>query len=337
VLCDNYWKELTTAEFIFDTTNNFLTSGIIQFLIPKEATLHNTIMPEGLLWLKASIQAPPDSVCSFMDVQANAVIARFKNQENDPAHLASPLPANTINKLEGSNAAIKSVKQPFASFGGRMQEEDKNFYVRVSERLRHKERNITLWDYERLVLQHFPSIYKVKCINHATENSFYSPGNVLVVVVPDLTNQNAVNPLQPRVDKNTLSEVTDFLQDHTTGWAQLQVRNPFYETVRTVVQLKLKRGFEFNFYQNVVEQKLKEFLSPWISGRSNNIQFEGKVTKSMIVKFLEELEFVDFIASLRLYHSLHNGVLFAKDVELIEASNPAAILVSADKHQITSY
>ncbi|TKK69881.1 hypothetical protein FC093_07335 [Ilyomonas limi] len=337
VLCDNYWKELTNADFIFDTTNSFLTSGVIKFLIPKEATVQNTIMPDGLLWLKGSIQADPDAVCSLVDVQAGAAIAIFEDEANDPAHLATPLPANTINKLENSNAAIKSVKQPYASFGGRMQEDDEDYYIRISERLRHKERSISLWDYERLILQHFPSVHKIKCINHATENSFYAPGNVLVILVPDLTNKNAVNPLQPRVDKNTLDEVTIFLQEHTTSWTQLHVSNPYYETVSISVQLKLKTGFEFNYYQGVIDQKLKEFLSPWISDTSSDIHFGGKVTKSMIVKFLEELEAVDFIASLRLHHSLNSRTLFVKDVEVVEASNPAAILVSADHHQITSY
>ena len=337
VLCDNYWKDLTNEDLIFDTTNNFLTSGVIKLLVPEEATAQNTIMPDGLLWLKGSIQADPDAVCSLVDVQSNAAIVVFKDEDNDPAHLATPLPANTITKLENSNAAIKTVKQPYASFGGQMQEDDEDYYIRISERLRHKERNITLWDYERLVLQHFPSVHKVKCINHASENSFYSPGNTLVILVPDLTNKNAVNPLQPRVDKNTLDEVAVFLQGHTTNWAQIHVRNPFYETVSISVQLKLKTGFEFNYYQGVVDQKLKEFLSPWVSDTSSDIHFGGKVTKSMVVKFLEELNFVDFIASLHLHHSLNDISVSVKDVEVIEASNPAAVLVSAAHHEITSY
>jgi hypothetical protein len=58
---------------------------------------------------------------------------------------------------------------PFPSFGGRETEDSSQFYKRVSERLRHKERAITIFDYERLVLESFPSIYKVKCVNHAGE------------------------------------------------------------------------------------------------------------------------------------------------------------------------
>jgi hypothetical protein len=58
---------------------------------------------------------------------------------------------------------------PYSSFGGRETEDTTEFYQRVSERLRHKERAITIFDYERLVLESFPEVYKVECVNPAGE------------------------------------------------------------------------------------------------------------------------------------------------------------------------
>ena len=333
VLCDNYWKDLTGEDFIFDTTNDLLTSGVIKYVIPAEATNSNTIMPTGLLWLKAAISKNSDAVCSLIDVQSNAAIALFDNQSNDPSHFNTPISANTINKLETAIGAVKSVKQPYASFGGKPQENDGQYYTRVSERLRHKERSITLWDYERLILQQYPAIHKVKCINHASLTSFYAPGHVLVVVVPDLTNQNAINPLQPQVDKNTLDGVATFLQSHSSDWVIQHVSNPFYEPVKISVKIKLMRSFEFNYYQKVIDRKLQEFLSPWISNPGTDVHFGGKITKSMIVKFLEDLEFVDFITDLNLFQFSYGGFGFV-NVEVAEASNPASILVSSDHHEI---
>ncbi len=334
VLCDNYWKELTNEDFIFDTTNDLLTSGVIKFIIPPQATTINTILPTGFLWLKAAILNNSNAVCNLFNVQSNAAIAVFYNQGNDPAHLSSPLQANTINKLENEVGSIKSVKQPYATFQGKMQEDNNAFYQRVSERLRHKERSIALWDYERMVLQHFPQIHKVKCINHATETSYYEPGNVLVILVPDLTNQNAVNPLQPRVDKNTVDEVKTFIQSHSSCWVEHHVRNPIYEPVKISVTIKLKIGFEFNYYQNIIDQKLQQFLSPWVGNTASDIHFGGKVTKSMIVKLLEDLEFVDYITALNLQQ--FTGISFV-NTEVAEASNPAAILVSADRHNVSNF
>jgi len=334
VLCDNYWKDLTNEDFIFDTTNDLLTSGVIKFVIPQEATASNSIMPGGLLWLKASITRDSDAVCSLVDVQSNAAIAVFDNQGNDPSHFATSLSPDTINKLEKDVGAVKAVKQPYNSFGGQTQENDNGFYTRVSERLRHKERSIALWDNERLILQHFSKVYKVKCINHASEESFYAPGHELIIVVPDLSNQNSANPFQPRVDKNTLDEVYTFLKEHSSTWVEHHVRNPFYEPVKISVKIKLKKGFEFNYYEKVIERKLQEFLSPWITNTSSDIHFGGKITKSMIVKFLEDMEFVDFITDLSLFHSINGGKSFGSNAEVVEASNPAAILVSSDRHEI---
>lgn len=337
VLCDNYWKDLTNEDFIFDTTNNFLTSGIIKFVIPREATNGNTIMPNGLLWLRAAIVKDSDAVCSLLDVQSNAAIAIFDNQDNDLSHFSASLAAGTINKLEKDAGGVKSVKQLYASFGGRIQENDNDFYTRVSERLRHKERSVSLWDCERLILQNFTNVYKVKCINHASGESFYAPGHDLVILVPDLTNKNTADPFQPKVDKNTLDEVATFLNTHSSSWVEHHVTNPLYEPVKISVKIKLKKGFEFNYYEKIVDGMLQKFLSPWITNTSSDIHFGGKITKSMIVKFLEDLEFVDFLTDLSLFHSINGGKSFGSNAEVAEASNPAAILVSSSRHEIINY
>lgn len=336
VLCDNYWKSLTTEDLVFDTTNGLLTHGVIKILIPKEATTSNTILPGGLLWLKANISKNTDGVCMLVDVQSNAAVAVFDNQDNTPLHLATALPANSITKLKTEVASIKKIKQPYSSFGGALQENDSAYYTRVSERLRHKERAIAIWDYERLILQHFSTIHKVKCVNHAATSSFYSPGKILIVVVPDLTNRNAVDPFKPKVDKNTLEQISTFLTSHSSAWATYEVVNPLYEPVKVSVNVKLKKGYEFNYYQKVIEQKIKEFLSPWIYNPASEIHFGGKVTKSMIIKFLEDLEFIDYLTSFNLakYSPFNRG--YKNNADVIEASSPVSILVSHTQHTITN-
>jgi hypothetical protein len=334
VLCDNYWKDLGNLDFIFDTTNDLLTSGVIKLVIPREATTSNSIMPDGLLWLKASIPQHSKAVCQLTDVQSNAAIVEFENHDNDPAHLAAPLSAGAITKLQQPAGAIKTISQPYASFGGSLQENGNGFYTRVSERLRHKERAIACWDYERLLLQHFSSIYKVKCINHASATSFADAGHTLVVVIPDLTNQNAVNPFQPRLDKNTLDLVNQFLQKHSTSWAEHHVINPVYEPVKISVSVQLKAGYEFNYYQNEINKVLQGFLSPWINGSVADIRFGGKITESHIVKLLEDLGYIDYLTGLQLFHSTDGGITFKPGKQFVETSSPASILVSHTLHEI---
>jgi hypothetical protein len=333
-LCDNYWKQLKPSDFIFDTTNDMLTSGVVKLVIPREATTVNTIMPGGLLWLKVSIKKSANAVCSLIDVRSNAAIAEFEDQGNDPTHLKEPLPASTIVKLQTQNGSVKSVLQPYASFGGMMQENERAFYTRVSERLRHKERAVSLWDYERLLLQHFPQLYKVKCIPHASDKSFAEAGHTLVVGIPDLTNQNAVNPFQPRLDKNTLENMTEFLNKHSSAWASYHVMNPSYEPVKIRMTIRLKTGYEFNYYSAELDTTLKNYLSPWIKNTGAAIHFGGKITESQIIKLTEDLEYVDYITSLKLFQSTDGGISFKQVKHFAEASSPVAILVSHTSHEI---
>lgn len=334
VLCDNYWKKLDEAHITFDSTKGLLTSGVMQFLMPQEATVINTLLQPDFIWLKGAVQQNADAVSRLLAIQANAGIAQYVDDGRQPEHLHTPLPPSSISKLATPVGNIKSIRQPSASFGGRRQETATQFYIRVSERLRHKERSIALWDYERLLLQHFPQLYKVKCIPHASDTSFCDPGHTLTVVVPHLTNQFAANPFQPKADKNTLDQVLTFLEGHSTTWASHHVRNPVYEPVKVVSTLVLQKGKATNFFKQEANKQLQQFLSPWASGGDKNMRFGGKLTKSMIIRFLESLDFVDYIADLKLLHAQNGGSSFGSDSEVVEASNPAAILVSHIQHDI---
>ena len=75
------------------------------------------------------------------------VTATFFDDGNDLSHLISGLAAETISKLVNRVSQVKSVSQPFNSFDGKPIEDNPNYYRRVSERLRHKNSAITLWDY----------------------------------------------------------------------------------------------------------------------------------------------------------------------------------------------
>src|SRR5207237_4012667 len=103
-------------------------------------------------------------------VVTQAVEARFQDNSNAPSHFDAALPADSISKLVTPVAQVSKVQQPFASFDGKHSEVGKEFYTRVSERLRHKGRAITAWDYEHLILNRFSDIYKVKCITHTDPN-----------------------------------------------------------------------------------------------------------------------------------------------------------------------
>ncbi len=345
-LTNNEWQSLNQSFLTSDETNNLLRPGIITMNLPASINASNTLLDDGYYWLRLQL---PDglqhsSVCKLAGIHAQAVTALFKDGDSEPSHLASALPAKTISKAIGKPALIKSLTQPYSSFGGALEETEQAFNLRVSERLRHKQRAITIWDYERLVLQQFPTIHKVKCISHTftpTESGDpdyceVSPGNVSLVVIPDIRNKNLYNPLQPAVSQNTLSEIEQFLDPLTGLHTNCIATNPEYEKVVLDFRVKFHNRYDAIAYNKILNEDIVRYLSPWAFGEYSSIQFGGSLYKSVIIHFVEELEYVDFISQFRMYHRIGEQDNNIQDKSEIVASNSRAILVSNPEHRITT-
>jgi len=328
-----------------DATGELLNSGIVTLAIPREATVANTLFPAGLVWIRAAVHEKSDAVCRLQLVAAQALKASFADRDNSPDFSAAPLAAGTISKLERPDSAVKTVSQPFASFGGRGAEQPAAFYTRISERLRHKDRAIALWDYERLILEAFPQIYKVKCLNHTCYEPSDSgagiyrelaPGHVAVVTIPKLQFPNQRDPLKPYTSLGLLQDIEAFLKKRTSCFARLHVRNPLFEEVRVSFRLRLFDGFDETFYSNQLRQKITRFLSPWAFTEGGSPSFGGKIYKSVLVNFVEDQDGVDYVTDFQVFHDV-NGVLGSSDLDEVAGSTAVSILVSAaaSKHSIT--
>ena len=339
-LCNNEWKPLNENFIIADDTNNFLRPGIIQFLLPRECTTINTVLPANFIWLKASLPEGIsfDAVCKFVDVLAQADVAKFKNNGNELSHLSTGLRGGSISKMINKQAAVKSVKQPFSSFGGLPEETDDHFYTRVSERLRHKNRAVNIWDYEHLVLEKFPSVHKVKCHNHTKieyrDNEIliyeFAPGHTLITPIPDLRNKNIYNIFQPGLSKNVLTEIQNYLQELHGVHVICQAENPDYEEVQFDLNVKFNAGYDPKAYAKILEDDLRKYLAPWAFSDNANIDFGGTIYKSRVIAFIEEKGYVDFISEFKMY----NLAIGLHDEEEIVAASSRAILTSASTHNI---
>jgi hypothetical protein len=349
-LSSDEWIGFTAQEVISDTSNGFLTSGIIELNVPEAATKENTTLPSGYHWLRASVVNEPgydsSALCNVLNIIAQAVQASFRDQGNDPLHLASSLAAKTIAKFSEPDPSVKSVTQPYGSFGGRMAEQGNDYYRRVSERLRHKGRGITIWDYERLVLENFPSIYKVKCISHTRDvtgnkkcYSELAPGNVCLTVVSNLRNQNEVDKLKPTTSINTRDEIQKFLKKRTSKFAAITVINPDYEMIQAKCKVTYLPEFEKDkgYYDNVLIEDIKKFLSPWAYDEGFDIVFGGKIHSSYIINFIEERFYVDFLTDFemtKIKADDYGKYTITETAEELSASFAKTILVSADTHLI---
>lgn len=347
------WKEFNAGDIVSDSTNGLRKTGIIIFNFPKEASSLNRAMPEGLYWLCASYDGDVRGLNKMIGLYTQAVTAVFADQGNDPSHYDNPLKAESITKLLIQDSSVKKIIQPFASFGGQKPEQGSNypipFYTRVSERLRHKNRGVTIWDIERLVLQRFPDIYKVKALNHSSATTDTAPGNITIVVIEQVRNKNAVNPLQPRAGRNTLAGIKACASKYMSPFVEVHVQNPIYEEVKVDFKVAFKPGFDPGYYKTKLNEEIRQFLSPWAYQEGEDIVFGNVIYKSAIYYFVEKREYVDYVMDFHMSHIKPNWGIGCMeilddfyvgadetliDVDKAEPRTSRSILVSFPEHEI---
>ncbi len=337
VLCDNQWKSLTN-DILSNSTGNFLSSGIVKFGLPRQVTQDNTRLPEGYIWIRAKMHRAYNAICKAIDIHTQAVLATFEDRNNELAHLDKGLAAETIKKLITRIPQVKGVSQPYTSFNGIPEESDTRFYRRISERLRHKNRAITLWDYEHLILQEFPEVFKVKCLNHTyiqdendtTKDNYIAAGHVTLVVIPDSVNKNVFDIYQPRVSKGLINKIKAFINQHNTSQVTADVINPRYEEVAVTLEVEFLKGYDERFYSKQLEEDIIKFLSPWAFDTHQEVVFGIDLHRSVLIDYIEKLPYVDYL----------QNVTIQKDTvvmgNVVTPSNPRSILVSAKSHNIST-
>lgn len=338
-LSDNTWISFDKLDITVDETKGLIQTGIIGFTPPKAANSSHTIHSDGLTWIRASVENNSDAIPLFTQILAQAIRVTFEDQENDPDRLAEALPAESISKLVSGQSQISKISQPFGSFGGKVPEQPEDFYQRISERLRHKQRAITRWDYEHLVLEQFPEIYQVKVLNH----TFYdgnlekyralAPRHVTVVIIANVLNQNAIDPLRPKASVALIASVREFLEKINPPGVFLHVVNPIYEELQVKTKIKYRPGIDASFFTKKLEDEIKTFLSPWAYQLPEGFDFAGEVHSSQVLHFIEKRSYIDYLTCFELYQIIRNPVdgslISKKRVEEAKGSTGISILGSA--------
>jgi hypothetical protein len=337
----NEWAPFA-AGAVADGTDGLLASGIVTLAVPDDASTGHTLLPSGVHWIRLAVASASEAVCRLETVAAQALRATYEVPGNGSTSRTSELPPGTITKLDPPVAAVKGVSQPFPTFGGRPLETDGAFAARASERLRHKDRAITLWDYEHLILEAFPAIFQARCLNHtqyepsSSGSGVYrelAAGHVTVVTIPDLTVPNPRDPLRPFTSLGVLGEIERFLARRMPCFARLHVRNPQFEEVRVDLRVRFRPGVDETFHINKLKREITQFLSPWAFGGDARPSFNGTVHKSVLVNFVEERTYVDFVSDVRLFRRLPGVTSDGPDLEEVAGSRAISILVSTPPEQ----
>jgi hypothetical protein len=324
-LSDNIWKDFSQNKILSDTTDGFNKSGIINLEIPRDITIGNQILEPDYHWLRVTVKGEPNLLPRCLKVATQAVSVTWQDNGASDKHLKEPLKPFTITRLHNSIQAIRGVHQPFPSFGGRTGESKNEFYTRTSERLRHKNRAVSAWDYERLVLEKFPNIHQAKCVTHVGNEEFVKAGTVLMIVVPKI-DKNSRSYYLPMVNFTVLSAIKEYLEQLSSPFIDIVVRNPIYERVKISAGVRFTKGKNNGTYLKKLNQDIVEFMCPWMLGQERELALGGTLVKDVILSFIEKRPYVNFITKFSAVQVFpEDGVGFDVDDTAIHATNSPII------------
>ena len=335
-LSGDRWLTLHDGHLLLDTTNGLIDSGIVE--IALQPAQPSTRLPGDLYWLRAAIPYHADSVCDTVAIHAQAVSATFADQGNAPDHFTQRLPDRSITALVQRIPQIAGVEQPYQSRGGRPAETERGFFTRVSERLRHKQRALTPWDYERLILEHFPELYKVKCIPADAARQPDSLGAISIIVIPQIRGQSLANPFEPKVPAALITEIETYLADKCPPQVTVRVRNPHFVQVKIRVGVRFRSSGNDGFYTSQLNEELNRFLSPWAYDDGADIVIGGKIFANSIVGFIDGRDYVDYVATIELFR-IDDGITtqaqpLPSQGHYVATDRPDGVLVAARRHEI---
>ncbi|MQP66376.1 hypothetical protein GE253_13610 [Niveispirillum sp. SYP-B3756] len=254
------WVPITEPDGLQeDGTNGLQNTGIITIAPPLPDP-----GPDGQMLLRLSVVDDADRFPLLAGLVTNAVTAAWVGPGGAET-LGTPLPAGTITSSDPPLDEIGSIGQPLASFGGRAAATGQRFHAWMAERLRHKERGIQGWDYARLVLADFPTLWQAMAIpaGQADDPAEPGPGQVRLVVVAGPGTPDISDATVPLVDPLLLAEVGELLATRISPFITLTVENPTYVRITVHAKVLFSDGDTVAAWTDTLNQELIDWLSPW--------------------------------------------------------------------------
>jgi len=316
-LSSNQWKSFKIDNLLFDQTEGLTRSGIISFMSPSDMTDDNHVMPAGQYWICCRTNNNADLASKISKIYLNGFSAQGILQEN----VSHPevLQPYQVQSLEKNIPGILDIIQPLASVGGRGQESTKDFVSRISETLRHKNRAVSQWDIEKLLLQQFDWLGLVKVFGNFGHEKHVSPGQLVIVGIPIVEQKTSF--YLPKMTPGQIKEIDNYLENIMNPFVKVKVINPQYEFL--LVKGKIK------FHSQETGQLLKELyndllmsICPWFYNDINYVFSNREGKKSEILNFINSRSYVEFITGFSIAHLFRNegGAYQMKDSSLLEDS-----------------
>lgn len=339
-LINNEWVAFNEL-LLEDTTRGLIKSGIVRLKMPNTVQLSNTLLSQGKFWIRAVSLGTNDLTSRVKNVFTQAISVMSK--EENPIDIQNPHFQSRIKSISPEDdAKFGDITGPFNLDTEKFSEEDEEYFLRVSERLRHKNRAVSHWDYERLVLQQFPEVEKVKVYGRSSHpDKLVKSSSVQVVVIPSDKIEQKQGNVARKLPVYTLEDIKNYLKKFVSPYVNIEVSNAVFELIKIRCHIVLGDYNKRGQLRNKLNSELVEYLSPHFSSSERDQGFDDTISKAEIFNFIESRTYVKSVEELSILQLIEvQGKYEIIDSDedrsgnVLKTNSPYAILGSVPQHLI---
>lgn len=346
-LDNNQWVFLAEKDVLRDDTNNFINKGIVRLKLPRFLKTGNTILSPKLCWIRASAKRSNAVRSNIIGIYAQA--AKVTRATSEPIRVLLNIPAGSIQMFKRKIVGISTVTQPFDSFGGRPAETDEQYYIRVSERLRHGQKLLTRTDIEQAILEQFPEILMAKCISPEEYTGPTIDKGTKVILIPKEKDNGLFLSDEPKVDISVRYQVKKFLEGVVQSFLKIEVENPVYERIKVVCTVKFRNdtGTDRGMLVGKLNEDIKHYLCPWLYLEGADFKIGSGIYIAEMLNFIKKQPYIQQVRNFSLVHFFSDVddisderkarvIEYIQDNDVyIKGAVPESVLIPSKAHLIT--
>ncbi len=253
------WIRLTPDALVRDTTGGFISSGIVELLLPVPVA-EDWLDENGIFWLGAQFGCDVIKQVAVKGFYTNVVEAVLDTDTVDSDwEWDGELPEGTITAAVRNIPGVADIRQIVSGKGGRKEEDEETLKIRMIHRIRHRNRVVTPRDFEDRIMEEFPHVAKVNCLPGVDSKNMNRQGIVTLAVVPRL--QNGVG--FPLCTHDLLLEIERFLQPLAGAFVQVDAINPLYEEMKVRCNIGIGPGWSAAETILRLRRRIDDLIVPW--------------------------------------------------------------------------
>lgn len=315
------WVRIDAVNVLRDDTGGLMHSGAVMLQLPFCIAPAMTDA-DGVFWICVAVHS---HLCNCSVVRSVRLNVAEAVPTDEPADMLSV-------------SGLASYEQIAPLAGERPEESETEMRTRLSERIAHRRRLLLPQEFERMTLQEFPEISKVKCMPRVDAKQ---QNRSTVITLALLRSRRAGE--YPLCTDELLCRIEDCLRQYASPFVVIDAINPVYEEVTVFCGISLKGGEAAGVAMQEVHQNLRDCIAPWEKDENGTPAFgysfslrdmQSRIKQSGRISVLHGIKLVQVIHANDGSYSLREYVSADGEEQTVSPSVPWAILVPAARQYV---